>query len=90
MVRDDHPLAGTEIAGPLAGRRHLTHDLVPEDGGMRGRPAELGEVRSAESAAPDPEQELAGADRRGRAGLQADLARSRVDGRPHRASWPRR
>ncbi len=88
MVGHDDSLARTKTPGALARLGHLAHDLVPEDGRPRRRPAELGQVRAAQAAAQDPQQELAGPDPGGGVGLDPDLAGTRVDGRPHGASWP--
>ena len=89
MVGHHHPLARAKAAGAVARLGDLAHDLVPEDGRQRRGPAKLGQVRAAQAAAEDPEQELAGADPGGGAESRARISPTTcVDGRPHGASWP--
>src|SRR5262249_12704626 len=83
-----HALARAEITGSGARLGHLADDLVSQDGRTGCGGAQLGEVRPAQPAAQDPEQELTGADSGRGASLETDLADPRVDGRPHWGSWP--
>jgi hypothetical protein len=88
VVGDHDPFAGTEVLGVGAGLGHLAHDLVAENGRTGRRRAQLGQIRAAQAAAQDPQQELARPDPGRGTGLEADLADTGVDGRPHGASWP--
>src|SRR5262249_22826163 len=74
--------------GAFAGLGHLPHDLVPENGRARRRPAQLGKVGSTEPAAQNPQEELPGTDPGRGPSLETNLADTGVDRRPPGASLP--
>ena len=86
MVGHDDTVPRGEPLDAGAHLRDLAHDFVAEDGGRRVVDEDLGDIRPAEAAAAEPQQELARADLGSGPLPRRHAVASVVDGRPHAAT----
>ena len=84
VVCGHHPVADREAAHALAGLDHVADHLVTEHGGnARAGIGELGDVRAAQPAAAQPQQQLPGAGGRTRHVRRGQAPRALKDNGPH-------
>lgn len=84
VVENDHAISRSELADSGADGRDYAGSFVTEDAGRGVRSGgDLLEIRAANSAGMDPEQEFTSADLRDRNSLQSDVVYPAVDGCQH-------